>query len=572
MRTVTLSVRIPATGRPLPFPAAVAAGLRRPIGRSGALLLLAGLPCLAAAWAILVPMRVFANAMACDLMFNLAGAWHVWHGDRPHVDFHDPLGSLNFFLTALGFALAGLGPRAFLVGTVVVALGLFALAFHAALRRLPLVPAALFVAVVCLLALMPANIGDRPDQFTLAMSYNRYGWAAYSVLGLVLFVPPRRDALGGEALEIAGCAVLLFALFFLKITYFAAGLGTLVVATVLQPHVRRNALRWGLVAAALALWAVLPVNWPYLADIAGAARAGAIRTSLLLHVGNLAAAGGEYAPYIGLVLIGAGLWATGRAPLRLPLSLAFVLATSIGLLTQNSQSSGMPALIVMVMMLYDHLRARFHDAPGHDLVPVLAALLVLPALTVTSSGFSIAMYHLKATRPGAVFETPAANLQGLAVPAGVPGAFASFPRNGYDLPLPNGEGVPVPRYDLSQQEYLATLLSAATLLAPRQPGGIALFDQVNPLPYMLGWRPAPGANLWSLWSLPLRPAETYLGPVRYVLVPRFPTERNWTAALVAHYADYLAAHFDWREEGADWTLFERRDRAPDAYSAGGTNM
>lgn len=567
---MTLSVRNPAAGGLGVFPAAVAAALRRPVASTAALLLLAGLPCLVAAWALLDTGRLFTNAMACDLMFNLAGAWHVWHGDRPHLDFHDPLGSLNFYLTALGFGLVGLEPKAFLVGTAAVALGLFVLAFHAALRRLPLVPAALFVGVVCLLALMPANVGERPDQFTLAMSYNRYGWAAYAVLGLVLFVPPRRDALGGEALEIAGCTVLLLALFFLKITYFAAGLGTVVAALVLQPHVRHNALRWGLAALVLALWAVLPANWPYLADIAAAARAGAIRTSLLLHAGNLAAAGGEYAPYIGLVLVGAGLWATGRAPLRLPLSMLFVLVACVGLLTQNSQSAGMPALIVLVMMLYDHLRARFHDAADHDLAPLLAALLALPLLMVAKSGFSIALYHLQATRPGAMFETPTANLRGLAVPAGVPGAFASFPRNGHDLPLPNGEGVPVPRYDLSQQEYLATLLSAVALMAPRQPGGIALFDQVNPLPYMLGWRPPPGANLWSLWSLPLRPAESFLGPVRYVLVPRFPTERNWTATLMAHYADYLAAHFERGEEGADWTLFVRRDGA--GYSAGGTNM
>ena len=40
------------------------------------------------------------------------------------------------------------------------------------------------------------------------------------------------------------------------------------------------------------------------ADGKGAARAGAIRSSLLLHLGNLAAAGGEYAPYIALVTIG----------------------------------------------------------------------------------------------------------------------------------------------------------------------------------------------------------------------------------------------------------------------------
>ena len=570
MPDVTLSVRTPGPGAMADFPEALAAALRRPVERAGALLLLAGVPVLGAAWLVLAPATVFSNALTWDLMFNLAGAWHVEHGDRPHVDFHDPLGALNFHLTALGFRVVGPSPQAFLVGMAVVAAALVGLAFHAALRRLPLVPAALFVAFVGLLALMPANVGERPDHYTLAMSYNRYGWAAYSILALVLFVPPRRDALGGEAAEIAGCAALLFGLFALKITYFAVGLGTVVVAGVLQPHVRRCAGRWMLVVAGLGLWALAPPNWPYLADIASAAGTGAVRSSLVLHARNFVAAGAEYAPYVGLVVVAGGLWSTGRAPLRLPLSMAFLFVACLVLLTQNTQSAGMPALIVTVMVLYDHLRSRFYRMANRDLVPLLAALMALPLLALANTAFSIAVYHANASRPAKLFVTAQSNLRGLAVPAGLPGAFASFPRNGNDLPLPNAQGVPVPRYDLSQEEYVATLLSGAAMLKRRRPGGIALFDQVNPLPFMLGWRPAPGANLWSLWDLPLRPAESYLGPVRYVLVPRFPTERNWTATLVATYADYLAAHFEPGEEDADWILFVRRAGAN--YSAGGTNM
>lgn len=73
---------------------------------------------------------------------------------------------------------------------------------------------------------------------------------------------------------------------------------------------------------------------------------------------------------------------------------------------------------------------------------------------------------------------------------------------------------------------------------------------------------------------------------RNLIAPRFPTERNWTARLVAPCAGCLATHFERGEEGVDWTLFVRREGAresagedagpgvvgPDAYSAGGTNM
>ena len=98
---------------------------------------------------------------------------------------------VEFRLTAIGFHILGPGPFAFLINVGIVTVILFAVSFLAAVQRLALLPAAIFIVFVCLLALMPANVGDRPDQYTFAMSYNRYGWSAYSVLALILFVPPR---------------------------------------------------------------------------------------------------------------------------------------------------------------------------------------------------------------------------------------------------------------------------------------------------------------------------------------------------------------------------------------------
>ena len=157
------------------------------------LLVLSGLPVLGAAWAVLSPPVMLSKAMTQDLLFNLAGAWHVYSGHVAHVDFHDASGRLSFLLTALGFQLLGPGPFAFLVNVGFMGAVLFAASFLAAMRRLPLLPAALFVVFATLLALMPANVGDRPEQYTFAMSYNRYGWSAYSILALILFVPPSEE-------------------------------------------------------------------------------------------------------------------------------------------------------------------------------------------------------------------------------------------------------------------------------------------------------------------------------------------------------------------------------------------
>src|SRR5882757_4222325 len=157
------------------------------------LALLAGVPVLVALWALLSPGLVLSHEMTWDFLYNLSGAWHLLYGHVAHVDFHEPVGQLNFILTLLGFELVGPTPFAFLVGVAIVTAGVFASASLAALRRLPVLPAALFVIFASLLVLMPANVGDKPNAYSFAMSYNRYGWSLLSILALILFVPPRSE-------------------------------------------------------------------------------------------------------------------------------------------------------------------------------------------------------------------------------------------------------------------------------------------------------------------------------------------------------------------------------------------
>jgi hypothetical protein len=240
-------------------------------------LVLSGLPVLAAAWAVLSPSAMLSKAMTQDLLFNLSGAWHVYAGHLPHVDFHDPSGRLSFLLTALGFVLLGPGPFAFLVNAAIMTAALFAAAWLVAARRLPLLPAILFVLFTSLLALMPANVGDRPEHYTFAMSYNRYGWSAYSILALILFVPPRSSE-ARLPIDIAVAGALLVLLFHLKITYFAAGLATVGFAVLLHPHVRRHWRAWLVVSGLLVLNALAPHNQAYLGDIVGWMASGAVRT------------------------------------------------------------------------------------------------------------------------------------------------------------------------------------------------------------------------------------------------------------------------------------------------------
>jgi hypothetical protein len=538
----------------------LAASLRQ--GQSPLLLLLvlSGLPVLAAAWAVLSPPVMLSKAMTQDLLFNLSGAWHVYSGHVAHVDFHDASGRLSFLLTALGFHLLGPTPFAFLVNVAFMGAVLFAASLLAAMRRLPLLPAVLFVMFASLLALMPANVGDRPEQYTFAMSYNRYGWSAYSILALILFVPPREANQQGPGdrtwIDIAVGGGLLAAMFYLKITYFAAGLATLGFAVLFHPHVGRYWRAWLVVGALLILNALAPHNQPYLADILGWATSGAVRKAATLHFNNFVAAIDRYGPYLAAVAVGLWMWWSGRATFRLPLTLLFLLVMSLLLLSQNSQAAGMPSAVVVLFVLYDRLRIAFSSLRNRDVAPWLLTLLLFPLFAVGGYATSIAGYHANARDGRGLYVVERTNLRGLAVPEGPRGTFLAFSHS-FDYPSRPADAPAQPLYRLSDYEYVLVLMDAADLLTGRPAGGIAVLDSVNPLPFMLGVEPARGANLWSTWSAPRRPANEFLAGARYVLVPKFATSPQWTDDMLRLYGGYLEEHFRRAAETRCWILLTR---------------
>ncbi|MBN9090792.1 MAG: hypothetical protein J0J01_28090 [Reyranella sp.] len=522
-------------------------------------LIAAGFPVLLAAWALMSPATLFSKAMSQDLLFNLAGAWQVYLGQVPHVDFHDPSGRLSFLLTALGFYLLGPGPFAFLVNVAVATTVLFAAAFIAAIRRLPMLPAVLFIIFTGLLALVPANIGDRPDQYTFAMSYNRYGWAAYGILALILFVAPQPGR-RHTGIDLAVAGVLLALMFYFKITYFAVGLATVGFALLFHPHVRRRWPAWLALMVLLAVNAVAPWNRAYLGDIFAWATTGAIRHGLALHINNFVAAIGLYVPYLAAIAVAGWMWVFGRASFRFPLTLAFVFVASLALLSQNSQAVGLPSGIVMLLILYDRLRRHFTRVRNRDIAPLLLTLLFFPFFEASRFAASIAGYHASAGSSSGLYVVDHTNLRTLAVPEGRHGTFLSFSRT-FDYPARPTSAATPPRYQLTEYEYMLTLLQAADLLE-QEPGGIALFDSINPLPFMLGREAPRGANLWSTWNAPPRPAEKYLADVRYVLIPKFSLNPRWTEDLVHLYGSYLQAHFATTVDAPCWILLIRTDHGP----------
>jgi len=518
------------------------------------LVLLAGLPVLAAMWALLSPNLVLSHEMTWDFLYNLSGAWQLRHGHVAHVDFHEPVGALNFVLTRLGFEVFGPTPFAFLAGATIIAVGVFASATAAAMRRLPLVPATLFVIFVSLLVLMPANVGDKPNAYSFAMSYNRYGWSLLSILALILFLPPR-DRLKRDQIDVVNAGLLLAVLFYLKVTYFAAGLAFLGLAIMICPHVQARLAAWLAVGSLVMANALAPWNHAYLVDILQtASAAGAVRNSLGFHLNNFFASVEGYAPYAAGVVVAAWMWARGMAPPRLPLAVAAIVVIGGFVLSQNHQSHGLPVGIVIAFLLYDQIRERFGSA-----VPGLPVLMIFPLFSIGASALSLSGYRAFAGREELLHVVGHTQLKGLAVPSEREGLLAAFADGPPNYTLLNRARAKQPRWELSPAEYVATLLEAAALLdnGRHQPGGVVVLDQVNPLPFMLGWAPPRGGNLWSGPAAPVQPAAQQFAEADYVLIPKFSTYSAWTERARLEYGDYLAQNFPNREESQSWILLSR---------------
>ncbi|MBI3196266.1 MAG: hypothetical protein HYZ40_01915 [Rhodospirillales bacterium] len=531
----------------------------RPLAFGVALALLAGLPMLAAAWALLASGLVLSREMTWDFLFNLAGAWHLQSGHVAHVDFHDPVGELNFLLTVLGFRLVGPTPLAFVMGSLVWAFVTFVAASIAAQRRLPLAPAAIFTVFVCLLVVMPANVGDPPRDYSFAMSYNRYGWSALSVLALILFVPPRppspavaSETRGGDTLDMAVVGLVLAALFYLKITYFMAGLATLGLALFFFPHVRDRWKGWLAVGGLVVANALAPYNLPYLRDIWDAAGAGKVRGGISVHLNTFLTDPEGNAAYAAGFVVAVWLWREGRAPLRLPLAAAFLFATGVFLLTQNHQAQGVPLGVMIAFLLYDQLRQT----------PARMALMIFPLASIAAASFGLLEYAPNASNGERFQAVGPTNLKRLAVPIEPPGLLAAFANGRSEPALLSRARILRPHHELTPTEYVETLMEAAGLFESGglRPGGIVVLDQVNPLPFMLGVAPPRGGALWSGWGAPARPAEEVFAEADHVLIPKFPTYSPWTETATRAYGDYLAAHFPRRTTSGSWIVLSRDSR------------
>ncbi len=504
----------------------------------------------------LYPGATYSGAYLGDVLIALEGAYRIDAGQWPSIDFRSPLGFMSYWLPYLGWQALGQFGGAMEFASVLLAVIVTPMAMIMAQARVGAILAALFSVWVFTLIVVPMEPGWPGLWSNQSMHYNRWGWPILSTVVLLGIVP--RDTNRSRwrtALDVAFVAVLLFFLFWLKVTYFAFGGAFLAMAFLIAPR-----LRWTSFAAGVITLALVGISGlaglglgAYVNDIreAGAA-SGVVRGGFVgLIIDNAA-------EFFLVAVLAVYLLTVARPTLYDIAVFLFVPVAAIIILGQNHHPNG--PLLLAVLFLFG---ARIHTGPPRPELPALLfAIFAVPHMA------QAAMSTL----------TFARNADDGSVAIGYPGfetyyvgdtrnnalsavAAASTPEEAFVT----GRLIGSDRYThtYSQGEMLEMIDSGVTLLQENELTDLRIiaFDFLNPFPMFVGAPPMKDIHIWfhpgrNISEGTMPPADPFLSGAEVVMVPKLgfsdATRLMWVA-----YGAYVEDGFEVVAENAIWRVYRR---------------
>lgn len=508
-----------------------------------------------------------------DIFIPLEGVIHLQHGQLPHLDFGSPVGGLYYLIEYLPTLIAPLSARTVLWSNLIVALAAFFIVAWIAYGRLPAWLAATASLYVGLVALSTRQLGEKLTVVTNNASYNRWSWAILAGLALLVALPHPRETQRTTAIDGGVVGLLLAALFMIKITYFVAGFGLLILALA---TVRRSApLRFG-VAAAIVLVVVL-LSVQILTGMIGAYLAE-MRATVAVQPSKLRLASAftlalAFAPG-GLVVVLLALWAPRRssgpwATLSPILFALAIFAAGWAVAVQNHPEPENPMLPIAALVAWYGGRSSDETETGEIALQdgtgqLLAVLRRLASPLVIAGVFLLPMVQdigtLMWTARGAVIvdpklawlqSTPLRDLRVMATPWRT------------DPPTPSGAFG-------NDVQYLEVLGEGTALLrshiGKRKDVTILPFAWDNPWPTLLGVRPVRHELAWwhdgRTFNSKIYPdAAVLLGQIDYIIVPKRDYMYDTTITMLAIYEPNLRRDFHPVGKAENWTLYARNDCA-----------
>jgi len=491
-----------------------------------------------------------------DMIFFADNAWRVLWGQRPHVDYSSGLGPVTYLISALGMKLAGGNLNGLGYGNALAGVAIGIWAYVLLVRRVSGWLAVAGAAMLCLLALAPVQLGESFRLSTVAMSYNRQG---YALLGLLIIesFPMRLDeparGWGGALSTGAVCAILLF----LKANYFLVGLVLAAVSVVWNGRLERRrivGLATGFAVVAIAFLSYLRFDvgamWSDL-RMAADARSGAVSPAFVMQVfaenfpgflilAAMAQMAGPPAP--------ADRGWVGRVLRRRALVLAaMVYCAGVLLLVTNCQLERLPLHELLALLFLDCiLQCWWLDGRYAAVMAVVGIGLILG----TQSSDALAV------------------MNGLRLKLHTPPAYA-YPvsSGGYAGAVFLDDNLENKGAHRAYGNFLALYLNDGTDLLRReiQPGEkVITMDTYNAFPFALGIEPPRGGSIPNayqyLFSDRLHPsADAFFGTTDVVMFPKEHalTDAKWVG-MMRYYIPEMERRYVQVAESAQWRMYRRR--------------
>ena len=529
---------------------------------------------LALDWLIFVRPGVTYAAVAPNDFLLFADLSHRFaQGQVPHVDFHTPLGWLSMWLLRAGFLLQEGFAGAPEAADMLMLAMLLPLACAVLAGRVPTGAAAAILGAVFGMTVAPWWLGSTGWSTDPGLHYNHWGWSLLTVL-LLVGLPG-----GGQWRWLADGAVvgaLLSLLFFVKITYWAAGMGFVVLFGVALGGFRRAAVLGLSLFAACVLSVQAAGGWidDYIRDVLAAvdtARGplleGTYRPLSVIDVLHGARADAALA-----VLAGTAALFWGHLSRQTALHCAFTLAACIAVLVQNTQTpnlmGALPAFLVRLAVeapIGSGTRRLSWVALALHLAPAFARQAMAMATFVAAMIGGGGGVWLPAALPrmdGVWFgQESSRSVNAIAEQAHWQSLDDAFVwGRSHRGRLHNSH--------LSSAEYRESLQSGVKLLrgAGADKGRVANLDFNNPFPVLLDAPPPKGVLFCLHVNRHLGPgnagdAGLILGDAQWLMIPTLPYMQETTALLLGTLAAHLDAHWAPAASNDLWTLLRRGDEA-----------
>ena len=493
-----------------------------------------------------------------DVIFFADNAWRVLWGQRPHVDYSSGLGPVTYLISALGMKAAGGNLNGLGYGNAFAGVAIGIWAYGLLVKRVSGVLAVAGAAMLCLLALAPVQLGESFRLSTIAMSYNRQGYALLGLLIIESFpLRPEEPARGvaGAVSTGAVCAILLF----LKANYFLVGLVLAAASLLWNGRLERRrviGLAAGFGVVALAFLAYLRFDLgAMLADLrmAADARSGAISPAFVIQV--FAENFPGFLILSGLAamtqMAGTGIAKGGRLGRVLrfrPFALAIaVYVAGVLLLVTNCQLERLPLHELVALLFLDCiLQWSWLDVRYAAVMTVVTAGLILG--TQSTDGLAL--------------------VNGLRLKLRTPEQFAyTVPNGGYAGAVFLDDYLENKGTHRAYGNFYHAYLTDGTDLLRRelQPGEkVTTMDTYNAFPFALGIEPPRGgmasATYQYLFSDRLHPtADAFFGNADVVMYPKEHalTDAKWEG-MVKYYIPEMERRYKQVAESAQWRMYRRR--------------